>query len=170
MVGQFDTQGETKTRQQLWFFGERRKWKWKDRLMTRWGMVTLTLPGDRTYVMCCGLYSPPAIVAGLDQATTFLSFYCIYSSWSGWMDEQTWWCLAGKMLHSIQLSLHLRYWKTKQIRNVQLYQFLALFGIFYFFIFLLYAAKIQKIPADMQETHMVKFWWLTAGCAALKWT
>lgn len=46
--GLFSAQDQTK-KQQLWWW-ERRKQKWKGRFLTRWGMMTSTLPGDRRYV------------------------------------------------------------------------------------------------------------------------
>lgn len=75
--------------------------RWRQLLQETGGMWT-----------CCGLYLPQATATGLDQAITFLSFNCIYSSWWGWIDEQTWWCLLGKC-SMVLLSLHLRYGNTK---------------------------------------------------------
>lgn len=120
--------------------------------MTRWGtgLVTSTLPGDRRYVNVPRPLSAPGYSCRIRPGYYFpflLLRLFLPVRMDGWADLMM---SVGKMLRGIYLSLHLRYWNTTQTRNVSVIEFLALFGILKFFIFLLCAAKIQKILAVMQ--------------------
>lgn len=104
-------------------------------LQGRWHQL---LQETRGMWMCCGLYPPQAIAAGLHQATTFHLLYCIYSSWCGCMDRWANLMISVGMLQGITVT------------TFEMLKYKADQSVFYFFILFFYTTKVQKILAVMQ--------------------